>query len=29
MAVSEKIELLGKNIYTDIPGQLTLKSFPQ
>lgn len=28
MAVSEKIELLGKNIYTDIPGQLTLKSFP-
>ena len=28
MAVSEKIELLGKNIYTDIPAQLTLKSFP-
>lgn len=27
-AVSEKIELLGKNIYTDIPPQLTLKSFP-
>lgn len=28
MAVSEKIELLGKNVYTDIPAQLTLKSFP-
>lgn len=28
MAISEKIELLGKNIYTDIPAQLTLKSFP-
>lgn len=28
MAVSEKIELLGKNVYTDIPSQLTLKSFP-
>ena len=26
--VSETIELLGKNIYTDIPGKLTLKSFP-
>ena len=29
MAVSEKIDLLGKNIYEDIPEQLTLKSFPQ
>lgn len=26
--MSEKIELLGKNIYTDIPGELTLKPFP-
>lgn len=26
--MSEKIELLGKNIYTDIPGELTLKAFP-
>ena len=26
--MSEKIELLGKGIYTDIPGELTLKAFP-
>lgn len=26
--ISEKIELLGKNLYTDIPGTLTLKSIP-
>ena len=26
--MSEKIELLGKNVYTDIPGELTLKAFP-
>lgn len=26
--MSEKIELLGKNCYTDIPSTLTLKSFP-
>lgn len=28
MAISEKIELLGKNIYKDIPGELTLTSIP-
>lgn len=28
MAVSEKIELLGKGVYTDIPDVLTLKSIP-
>lgn len=26
--ISEKIELLGKNIYKDIPGTITLKSIP-
>ena len=26
--ITEKIELLGKNVYTDIPGELTLKSIP-
>lgn len=26
--LSEKIELLGKNVYKDIPGELTLKSIP-
>ena len=26
--MSEKIELLGKDVYTDIPGELTLKAFP-
>lgn len=26
--MSEKIELLGKNCYTDIPSELTLKAFP-
>ena len=26
--MSEKIELLGKNVYKDIPGELTLKAFP-
>ena len=28
MAISEKIELLGKGLYTDIPDVLTLKSIP-
>lgn len=28
MSVSEKIELLGKNIYKDIPSELTLTSLP-
>ena len=28
MAISEKIELLGKDLYTDIPGTLTLSSIP-
>lgn len=28
MAISEKIELLGKNLYTDIPGELTLQAIP-
>ena len=28
MAMSEKIELLGKGLYTDIPNTLTLKSIP-
>lgn len=28
MAISEKIELLGKGLYKDIPGVLTLKSIP-
>jgi len=28
MALSEKIELLGKGLYTDIPNELTLKSIP-
>jgi len=26
--ISEKIELLGKNVYKDIPGELTLKAMP-
>lgn len=28
MAISETVELLGKNVYTDIPGVLTLTSIP-
>ena len=28
MAISEKIQLLGKDVYTDIPSELTLKSIP-
>ena len=28
MAISEKIELLGKGLYKDIPGVLTLKAIP-
>lgn len=28
MAISEKIELLGKGLYTDIPDELTLKAIP-
>lgn len=28
MNVSEKVELLGKGLYTDIPDELTLKSMP-
>ena len=28
MSISEKIQLLGKDVYTDIPGELTLKSIP-
>lgn len=28
MAISEKIQLLGKGVYTDIPDELTLKSIP-
>lgn len=28
MAISEKIELLGKNLYTDIPSTLTLQAIP-
>ena len=28
MAISEKIELLGKGLYDDIPDQLTLKNIP-
>lgn len=28
MAISEKIELLGKGLYTDIPDTLTLKAIP-
>ena len=26
--IAEKIELLGKGLYTDIPDQLTLKAIP-
>ena len=28
MAISEKIQLLGKGLYKDIPDELTLKSIP-
>lgn len=28
MAVTEKVELLGKDVYSDIPNELTLKSIP-
>lgn len=28
MAISEKVQLLGKGIYSDIPDELTLKSIP-